>query len=364
MRVMAAVLLLSAGWVGTGCGQKQPAAGGPPPGAAFMVTVGAAEVKRQAIAETLAVVGTLTANEYVELEAETDGTVAEILFQEGQPVKKGDLLVRLDETKFAAALAEAEANYKLSETTFARAKNLLKENLISQQEYDQAAATFNANQATVDLRRRLLKDTRICAPFAGVTGSRLVSAGQVIKQMGRNTTLTTLVDLDPVKAEFNVPERVLSELRVGQAVELTVAAYPRDRFKGEVFFLAPQVEPATRTLLMKARVPNVEHKLRPGMFANLDLTLTLRAEALVMPESALLSEGEKTFVYVIGADGTAQMRPVKIGLRLPDRVEVTGGLQEGERVVTEGLQKVRPGAAVRIAAPENSGSVTNALRGS
>src|SRR4051812_31332625 len=149
--LLAAVLL-------AGCKEKQAVSAAPPN---FATTVVAAEARRQPIAETLALVGTLVANEFIEVKSETDGTIAEILFAEGQPVTKGDLLIRLDESKLAAALAESEANLKLSATTFERNKQLFRDKLISQQEYDQAAATFQANEATVALRKRLLQDTRI-----------------------------------------------------------------------------------------------------------------------------------------------------------------------------------------------------------
>jgi membrane fusion protein, multidrug efflux system len=329
----------------TGCKKKQNA-GGPPPNPPAPVTV--AEAKRQPVAETLSVVGTLTANESIEVKPETDGTVAEILFQEGQPVKKGELLIRLDESKLAAALAEAEANLKLSAATFERNKELYREKLVSQQEYDQAAALFQANQATVDLRKQQLQDVRIVAPFAGVTGSRAVSPGQMV---AKGATLTWLVDMATMKAEFNVPERSLSGIQVGQSIALKVAGYPRETFQGQVYFLAPQVDPNTRTLLIKARLPNTEHKLKPGMFANLALTLTLREDAIVIPESALMTVGERTLVYVITSDDTAQMRPVTVGVRMPNLVEITQGLQAGERVVAEGVQKVRPGGPVKAAEP-------------
>jgi membrane fusion protein, multidrug efflux system len=335
-----------------GC-RKKAAAGGPPAGA-MAVTVTAAEAKRQAISEKLAVVGTLAANEFIEVKSEVDGTVAEIGFQEGQPVKKGDLLVRLDETKFAAGFAQAEANLKLSEATFKRVSQLVSDKTISPQEFDEAAATLSANQATVTLRKRDLQDARILAPFNGIAGSRSISPGQVIS---KNTTLTWIVDLDTVKAEFNVPERFISEVKIGQQIELTVAAFPKEKFKGEVYFLAPQVDPTTRTLLVKARVPNPNHSLRPGMFASLDLTLQLRDAATVIPESAILSSGDRTVVYVIGADSTAQIRPVKIGVRLPNQVEILSGVQAGEKVVAEGLQKVRPGGAVKIASMPTTNAV-------
>jgi membrane fusion protein, multidrug efflux system len=339
------------------CKKKPAAAGGAP--AMPPTQVIAAEAKEQSVAETLAVVGTLAANEFIEVKSETDGTIAEILFDEGQPIKKGDPLIRLDETKFSAALAEAEANLKLAATTFERSKELQRGKLISPQEYDQAASLFQANEATVQLRKRQLQDARIPAPFSGVVGSRSVSPGQVI---AKNTTLTWLMDIETVKAEFNVPERILGEVKPGQQIELRVAAFPKERFKGEVYFLAPQIDPNTRTLLMKARVPNPKHLLRPGMFVNLDLTLTLREKAIMIPESAVMSMGERTMVYVIGGDGTAQMRPVKVGLRLPNQIEIVDGLKAGEKVVAEGVQKVRPGAPVIVSAPGTSGTNSGNVR--
>jgi membrane fusion protein (multidrug efflux system) len=265
----------------------------------------------------------------------------------------------MDESKLNASLAEAEANLKLSTATFERAQELARGKLIPQQEYDQAASIFQANKATAELRRRQLKEARIYAPFAGVAGSRSVSPGQVIS---KNTVLTWLVDLSIVKAEFNVPERFLSGVKNGQRVQLTVAAYPRQKFEGEVYFLAPQVDPNTRTLLMKARIPNAEHELKPGMFANLDLTLTLRQDATVIPESALLSQGNRTSVFVIDSNSNAQVRPVKVGLRIPNHIEILSGLEPGERVVAEGLQKVRPGGAVKPAPAESSLPATNVLK--
>src|SRR5258705_3425099 len=194
--ILAALLSLGV----TGC--KKPGATGPPPN--FAVQVVAVEARRQAVAENLSLVGTLTANEMVEIQSEADGAVEQINFKEGEPVEQGRLLIKLDESKLAAAAAEAEANFKLGQADFARSSELLKGKLISQQEFDQIAARFHAREATLELQKRQRKDARIYAPFAGIMGARQVSPGQVI---ARNTTLTWIVDLDPVKAEFNVPER-------------------------------------------------------------------------------------------------------------------------------------------------------------
>jgi membrane fusion protein (multidrug efflux system) len=337
------LLALGTGLLGglSGCGKKAAPEGG---GAAMAVPVVAVEARLQPVVESLSLVGSVLANELVDIKSETEGTVQEIKFTEGQVVHKGDLLIRLDETKFATALAEAESNFKLSKATFERSQELSRSRLISQQEFDQAAATYELNRATVERRQRDLKDARIFAPFSGIISARYVSPGQVI---ARDTRMTVLVDLDPVKVEIGVPERFLGQVRVGQELEMTVAAFATNKFRGKVYFIAPEVDPLTRTAVVKAEVPNPEHQLRPGMFANLDLTLKVRDQAIVIPESALMMQQDKTSVWVVDADEMAQPRPVIVGLRMPGLVEITQGLQNGEKVITEGTQKVRPGGKVK-----------------
>jgi membrane fusion protein (multidrug efflux system) len=269
--------------------------------------------------------------------------VLEVMFEEGQPVEKGALLLKLDERKLIASANEAEANFKLSQANFDRARELQKDKLISQQEFDQASAMFQMTQAGLELKRQQLRDTKIYAPFDGIVSVRQVSPGQVI---ARNATLTYLIDLDPVKVEFNVPERFLSRVDVKQDIEITVAAYPGRKFRGKVFFVSPYIDPGTRTALVKAEIANPKHELKPGMFANLDLSLTLREQALVIPESAIVPSGERVSVFVIDDQQTAQVRPVKVGVRLENAVEILEGLKAGEKVIAEGVQKVRPGGKV------------------
>jgi membrane fusion protein (multidrug efflux system) len=302
-----------------------------------------AEVRQEPVSENLSLVGSIAANEMVEVKSETEGIVQEILFEEGQKVAKGDLLVRLDESKFAARLREAEANFRLSQTTYERSRQLYADKLISQQEFDQASAVFEVNRAGVELMHRQLKDARIFAPFSGTLGAREVSPGQV---MTRNTTLTWLVDLDIVKVEIDVPERFLGQIRLGQSIEVKVAAFGNRKFRGDVFFIDPKVAPATRTALVKARIANPDHLLKPGMFAALDLTLQLRDSAIVIPEIALMSDGDRYSVFVVDGESMAQVRRVSIGERLAGKVEILDGLKAGESVVVEGLQKVVPGAKV------------------
>lgn len=336
-----------------GC-RKSPAAAGVPAGFAVQAVVVVA--REHPVAESLALVGSLVANEMVELKSETEGTVQEIRFQEGQRVKTGDPLILLDETKFAAAAAEAEATFKVSASNFERAKTLSQQKLISKQELDQNAASFQAAQAAFDLKKRQLKDARITAPFSGVVSARRISPGQVID---KNTLLTILVDLDPVKVEFNVPERFIGQLKIGQKIMVKLVAYPDRSFEGEVYFIAPYVDEVQRTALLKGKIPNPNNELKPGMFANLDLTLQIKDRAIVIPESAVLSSGDRTMVYVVDNQDTAQVRPVRLGIRQAGMVEILTGLATGERVVAEGIQKVRPGGKVKAAEKSPPSAGTN-----
>lgn len=345
----AALAMVAGGCKPQGAGAGGAGArGGPGAGGAPVMQVVAVPAVRQPVHETLALVGSFTANEQVEIKSESEGFVESIGFTEGQEVPKGTLLVTLDESKLKAGLEEAESSLKLSRQTFERAKELLEAKLISQQEYDQASSRLGADEAAVSLRRRQLRDAMVVAPFKGVVGARQVSPGQLVN---RAMTLTWLVDLDPVKVEFNVPERFLGQVQVGQTIEVTVAAWPDRKFRGKVFFVAPFVDPVTRTVLMKAAVPNSDRLLKPGMFANLDLTLQVRADAVVIPETALsqILDGNRAMVMVVEAGDTVAVRAVKVGLRLPGSIEVVEGLTGAERVVVEGLQKIAPGMKVQLA---------------
>ena len=334
------------------CSCKKQGQGSAPSGPPIIQVV-VVPARKQSVAENLSLVGSIAANEMVEIKSETDGLVEKIGFLEGQSVAAGQLLVQLDDTKLAATVRETEANFKLSQANYDRSKQLFADKLISQQEFDQSASVFEASLASLEVVKRQLKDTKIHAPFEGVVGARMISPGQVIT---RNTTLTWLIDLDPIKAEFNVPERFLSQLQGGQKIELTVASYPDRIFRGEVFFVSPFIDADTRTALVKARIDNRDGALKPGMFANLDLTLTVRANSIVIPEAAIaqLLDAGKANVFVVDQTQTVQVRKVTPGMRLPGQIEVLSGLAEGENVIVEGIQKVGPGAKVKLAPSEAS----------
>ena len=346
MRPLAFTIAILAGIAGC----KKPAgAGGPTAG--FATQVVAVAAVKQPVTETLSIVGTVQADEMVEIKAQIGGLVQKIGFEEGQKVTEGQMLIEIDAGKIAAQVAQSESNLRLAQSKFERAKELAQTKAVSVQELDETRSMYDSMRAGVDLMKEQLKDTRILAPFAGTIGARHVSPGQVID---KQQALTSLVRLDPVKVEGNVPERFLGQLKLGQKFALTIAAFPGEKFDGEVYFIAPQVDPVNRTTIVKARVANADGRLKPGMFASSDVTLKVREEAVVIPEAALMPQGEKTMVFIVDEKSTAQLRPVVPGLRIAGRVEILEGLAGGEMVVVEGWQKTRPGGAVKLAPEERA----------
>lgn len=344
---LAFALLLSA------CGKPPPPQGGPP--ADYAVRAVVAEVRPEEVKDEIRLVGSLLARDAVQMASETEGRVAEIAFTEGASVKQGQVLLRLDAETPSLQLKEAEARQQLAEAEFQRGEELLASQTISQQEFDRLKANHLQAQAALALARKSLADTEIIAPFDGVVGARMVSVGAYIS---RGMPVTSLVRLDPLDAEFNVPERYFAGLRTGQRIEMSTVAHPDEVFPGEVQFIAPEVDLSTRTVRVKAEVPNTDQRLRPGMFGQVSLTIRVLPEALVIPEAALITSAGHTIVVVMNAEGRAEFRPVTAGMRLPGRVLIADGLRPGERIVVEGHQKMGPGIGIEIAPGSEAYGVT------
>ena len=334
-----------------GCGapSDKAKAGGHKGMGGFATPVVGAKVSAQELLEKVSVVGSLAANEMVEVRAQIESKVTEIHFEEGQKVSKGDVLLVLDRQKLEAMLAESKANLEMTQSTFTRMQALVDGGAVSKQEFDQAQSDLASKKAQVDLITAQLSDTVITASFDGVIGSREISLGQVIS---KDKILTVLINENPMKVDFHVPERYASRVKVDQEVLLNVAAYPQEVFKGQVYFVDPQVDPLTRTFLVKAKVENPDTKLRRGMFAKLDLVVNQKSDALMIPEIALIPKGEEVFVFIVDQENKAQMSPVKIGIRQAGTVEVLSGLKAGDVVVTEGFQKIGPGSPVAVSFPD------------
>ena len=308
------------------------------------VAVEAAKVVATPLSEQVTAIGTLLSDEAVTVSSEIPGRLKEIHFQEGQPVVKGAPLFTLDDSVYRAHLADAEAKLKLAEQTHQRASQLFKNKYATAQAVDEATSSLAVNTATVELARVQLDKARIVAPFSGIVGLRHVSAGEYITS---GQALVNLEAIDPVKADFRVPERFLPAIRVGQSIRIKVDAYPEDVFEGKVYAIDPRLDVAGRSLLVRALVPNKDQRLRPGLFARVTVLLQLKEDALSVPEQAIVPQGDAQYVFKI-VNGKVMLTKVVTGTRREGRVEIVDGLSVGDEVVTAGQLKIRDGSAVSI----------------
>jgi membrane fusion protein (multidrug efflux system) len=306
-----------------------------------------APVTRTTLNVEVTAVGTLRADETVMIRPEIAGRVATLHFKEGQTVNAGDSLVTLDQDEYKAQLAGSTAEAGMDDISFKRLQDLQRKNLTSQQNLDEAKAKLDASRARQSLDQVRLDKTVIHAPFAGTVGLRLVSPGAYVKP---GDDIANLESLGSMKLDFRVPETYLARLGVGQTLTARVDAYPDQNFEGAIYAIDPALDPETRTVLLRARLPNKGNKLRPGLFARVNLILERRENALVAPEQAIVPLGQTPFVYRV-VDGKAVVTPVKLGLRRPGQVEILDGLSVGDLVVTDGQLKIRDGASVAVMPP-------------
>ena len=308
------------------------------------VPVEASKVVAAPLSEQVTAIGTLLSDEAVTISSEIAGRLKEIHFEEGQPVEKGALLFSLDDSVYRAQLDDASAKLKLAAQTNKRTSTLFSNKYATAQSADEAASNLAVNTAAVELARVQLDKTRITAPFAGIVGLRHVSVGEYITA---GQALVNLEAIDPVKADFRVPEKFLPAIRVGQTIKIKVDAFPEDSFEGRVYAIDPRLDVAGRSLLVRAMVPNRDQRLRPGLFARVTVLLQLKEDALSVPEQAIVPQGDSQFVFKI-VDGKAKLTKVKIGTRREGRVEIVEGLAAGDQVVTAGQLKIRDGSPVTI----------------
>jgi len=290
-------------------------------------------------------VGTLRSADSVMLRPEITGRIAEINFQEGGKVSKGQVVVRLDDGVARAQLRQAQANLSLAVSQNRRAAELNRQGFISRQARDEAANQMQVQQAAVALAKANLEKTAILAPFDGFIGLRNVSVGDYV---GPGNDLVPITSIDPLQVDFRVPEQYLSLVRPGQKLTLRFDALPGLAREGEVGAISPSVDVGGRSILLRANVGNADGVLRPGMFSRVQLRFA-DANVLVIPETAFVPSGQAQYAYRV-VDGKAQRAAIQTGQRRDGKVEVVGGLDEGDLVVVAGLQKISDGADVDVAA--------------
>lgn len=343
-RTVAAVALLGVavacgGDEGGGPGGGPPGAGGGPP----PMPVDVATARADTVIEVIRATGEVEAVQSIELRPEVSGRLDAIYVSEGREVGRGAPLFKVDDAELVAQVARLEAEKDLAEQALRRTRELIERNASSEADLEQAEANARSARAQLQLQQTRLERTVVRAPFAGVVGERFVSVGDYVTSQ---TPLTTLQTVDPQRIGFQVPERYARQLAVGQDVDFEVAAVPGRVFTGTVDFVDPRVQLPGRTILVKARVPNPERLLRPGMFVEARLVTDVRPEAVVVPEDAILPLAGADYVWIVTPEGAASRRQVQIGVRSPGTVEIRSGVESGTRVVVGGVERLGEGSPV------------------
>jgi membrane fusion protein (multidrug efflux system) len=314
------------------------AASGPAP-----TGVDAVVVQPRAITNALQTSGTLRANESVDLTAETAGKVTSIRFAEGERVQAGDLLLTTNDRELQAERERLQHRLDLATDRAERQQALLDEGGASQEEVDEIVNQVNVLQAELRLVEARIEKTKVRAPFAGTIGLRQVSAGAYLSPQ---TTIATLQSVRPIKLDLSVPEKYATELREGTRVTFTVRGSDRT-VEGRVYAVEPSVNPETRSVQLRARAPNDDGLLRPGMFADVQIELATVEDALVVPAVSVVPALGAQRVFV-AEGGTAQPRTVSLGVRTDSTVQITDGLAVGDTVITSGIQDLRAGLPIRL----------------
>lgn len=319
------------------------------PGRAPSVEVARVETIR--ITDDAQAVGSLRSRQSVMLRPEVSGRVTRINFRDAERVRRGQLLVQLDDQLPLAQVKQAEAELSIARANHRRNQELVEEKFIAQRVVEESAANLQVAEAKLALARATAARLKIVAPFDGVAGIRNVSVGDYLKD---GADIVNIEDLDVMYVDFRLPERFQTKIRPGQTALIDLDALPGQRFAAQVMAVDPLVDANGRSVGVRGCIDNRQLRLRPGMFARVTPVFGVRNEARVIPEEAIVPQGGRQFVYrvVDGPDQDtriAQRVEVKVGLRQPGKVEIVEGLQANDMVVTAGQQRIqRDGMAVRV----------------
>jgi membrane fusion protein, multidrug efflux system len=318
-----------------------PVAGNTP--AAQVLSVDATVIKAVAFDKKLVVTGSILANESVELKAEVSGKIQKIYFTEGQFVKKGDLLLKIDDDELVAQLDKQKANKKLNEDNEFRQRKLLEKEAISQEEYDNALNRLKTTEADIRLLGAQLAKTSIRAPFNGYIGFRYVSEGAFISS---SLVIATLFNLDPAKIEFSIPAKHASRVSVGSKIYFTIES-DTSQYSGLVYAVEPQIEASTRTLKIRAQTPNPNRKMLPGQYVSIQLVLEHLENSIMVPTEAVVPEQDGSKVFIV-KNGVAAESRISPGERTDRNLEILRGVNVGDTVLTSGILQLKAGMKVNV----------------
>lgn len=286
-------------------------------------------------------IGTLTANEKVDIVSEQSGRVTQINFQEGQILKRDDILVRLNDDELVVQLVKAEFQSKLLEQRLERQKILLEKDAVSREDYDKVLTEYNVLKQDIEQLKIRIEKMKVRAPFDGVIGFRDVSLGAFLQP---NTRISTLVDIANLKIEFAIPEKYINDIKAGSQVSFTVEGTAK-RFNARVYAIDPQVDVKTRTVMIRARYANTGMLLKPGMSAKISFSTTEGVHNIYVPNQAVVPDVKGRSVWVM-KNGKAVLVPVQTGTRTADMLEILGGIERGDTIITTGIMQLRPGIPV------------------
>lgn len=287
--------------------------------------------------------GSLSAFNGIMVKAEIDGRITKILFKSGQFAKNGQPLIQIYPDIIRAELQQAQAQLNLNELDYQRALKLYQKHFVSSSDLDKARATMTSSQAQVNQFKAQLSQTLIRAPFDGKLGLRQVSLGDYVTA---GTGIVNLEALDPIRVDFSVPEIYVSQLKVGQSVSVRSRSFPTETFKGKIYAINSVIDPNTRSLDVRASIPNNQHKLLPGAFVEVTPMLGNPQSVLVVPQTAIVYSADENFVYKV-INQKAVKTKVTLGLKLDDNlIIITSGLKTGDQVVSGGQVKIQDGASV------------------
>ncbi|ARG96714.1 efflux RND transporter periplasmic adaptor subunit [Legionella micdadei] len=306
------------------------------------ITVETAPVTEKILAEKFETLGSLASTDNIDISSELAGQIAAIYFTPGAYVKKGTLLIQLDDTVLKSELASAKANLTLSETNYIRTKELAKRSLASEQALDKTLADLQEKENTVKVKQAQLEKLSLRAPFSGTLGSRQVSVGQYVK-VGQ--PLVRLVANQKLRVEYNLPERYLPKLHLGQKVTVRSDAFPNKTYIGIVNYIDPAVDKETRTIAVEALIDNVERLLSAGLFVRVNHQFGERKKRLLVPEESLIPTINGQKIFVLRGKKAVAVR-VKTGAHHASMTEICSGLNPSDIVIIRGQHKLKEGSRV------------------
>jgi len=297
----------------------------------------------EVISNTIRTTGNIIASEEVEIKSEVSGRVTKIYFKEGNPVSRGQLLVKLNDDELVAQMQRLNIEIKLQEEKEERQKQLLVTTAISKEEYDVTKTNLNLLKANVDILKTQINKTKIIAPFSGIIGLKSISEGAIISP---TTVIASIQNINPLKMDFSIPEKYNSLIRTGSSVSFTVAGQTSP-LKATVFAKEPKIDPVTRTSMVRAFFPNPSANVFPGSFADISIQVGDKSKAIMVPTIAYIPDiaGAKLFV---SRGGKAVSVPVTAGIRTEKEIQILTGISVGDTVLTSGILQLRPNTPVEV----------------